>query len=87
MEMSQRNDFWYQILLKMMIFFLKMAKNHLFGQKFLWQANKNCFELKMPKFLGNHVTDIDTLYYYASAESKRTQNGNQNSKMAGTELI
>ena len=31
---------------------------------------------------------IDTdLYYYTSAESKRTQNGNQNSKMAGTELI
>ena len=50
-----------------------MAKKHFFGQKFLWQANKNCFKLKMPKFLGNHVIiDIDTLYYYTSAESKRT---------------
>ena len=33
-----------------------MAKKHFFGQKFLWQANKNSFELKMPKFLENHVT-------------------------------
>ena len=32
-----------------------MAKKHFFGQKFLWQANKNSFELKMPKFLENHV--------------------------------
>ena len=33
------------------------------------------------------IKNIDTVYYYTSAESKRTQNGNQNSKMAGTELI
>ena len=32
-----------------------MAKNYFFGQKFLWQANKNSFELKMTKFLENHV--------------------------------
>ena len=32
-----------------------MAKKYFFGQKFLWQANKNNFELKMPKFLENHV--------------------------------
>ena len=32
-----------------------MAKNHFFGQKFLWQANKNSFGLKMHKFLENHV--------------------------------
>ena len=34
-----------------------MAKKHFFGQKFLWQANKNSFELKMPKFLENHVQE------------------------------
>ena len=39
------------------------------------------------------IKEIDTLYYYTSAESKKKkkkkkpQNGNQNSKMAGTELI
>ena len=45
MEMSQIIYFWYQIVLKMMIFW----------EKFLWQANKSSFELKMPKFLENHV--------------------------------
>ena len=30
-------------------------KTHFFGQKLLWQANKNSFELKMPKFQENHV--------------------------------
>ena len=56
MEMSQRIHFWYQILLKMLIFLRKwQKKNHFLGQKFLWQANKNYFELKMPKFLENHV--------------------------------
>ena len=54
MEMSQKIHFRYQILLKMIVF-EKMAKKHFFGQKFLWQANKNSFELKMPKFLENHV--------------------------------
>ena len=54
MEMSQRIHFWYQILLKRW-FFEKMAKKHFFGQKFLWQANKNSFEVKMPKFLEDHV--------------------------------
>ena len=54
MEMSQRIHFWYQILLKIMIFG-ENGKKTLYGQKFLWQANKNSFELKMPKFLGNHV--------------------------------
>ena len=55
MEMSQRIHFWHQILLKMMIFFEKMAKKPFFSQTNLWQANKNSFELKMPKFLENHV--------------------------------
>ena len=55
MEMGQRIYFWYQILLKMMISWENDKKNHFFGQKFLWQANKNSFELKMLKFLGNHV--------------------------------
>ena len=32
-----------------------MAKKDLFGQNILWQTNKNSFELKMPKFLENHV--------------------------------
>ena len=54
MKMSQRIHFWYQIT-KNDDFFEKMAKKHFFGQQFLWQANKNSFELKMPKFLGNHV--------------------------------
>ena len=56
MEMSQRIHFWYQILLKMMILWENGKKKpHFFGQKFLWQANKNSFELKMPKFLENHA--------------------------------
>ena len=38
MEMSQRIHFWYQILLKMLIFWENGKK--LFGQKFLWQAKK-----------------------------------------------
>ena len=54
MEMSQRIRFWYQILLKMMIFW-ENGKKTLFWSKILWQANKNSFELKMPKFLGNLV--------------------------------
>ena len=58
MEMSQRIHFRYQILLKRMIFlrkWQKKKKKHFFGQNFLWQANKNSFKLKMPKFLENHV--------------------------------
>ena len=39
MEMSQRIHFWYQILLKMQIFW-ENGKKHFFGQKFLWQAKK-----------------------------------------------
>ena len=51
-----------------------MAKNHFFGQKFLWQANKNCFELKMPKYLGNHVIiDIDTLLLYKCRKQKNSK--------------
>ena len=54
MEMSQRIHFWHQILLKMLIFLRKWQKKpHFFGQKFLWQANKNNFELKMPKSAKN----------------------------------
>ena len=45
----------YQMLLKMLFFFFFNAKKHFFGQKFLWQAKKNNFELKMLKFLENHV--------------------------------
>ena len=32
-----------------------MAKKDIFGQKFLWQANTDNFDLKMPKFLENHI--------------------------------
>ena len=40
-------------------------KNHFFGQKLLWQANKNSFELKMPKFLENHVkTHVGTDFLF-----------------------
>ena len=46
MEMSQRIQFWYQILLKMLIFWENDKKKHYFGQKFLWQAKTNNFELK-----------------------------------------
>ena len=49
MEMSQRIHFWYQILLKMVIFW-ENGKNHLFGQKFLWQANKIDLSQKCPNF-------------------------------------
>ena len=35
--------------------FLRKWQKTLFGQKFLWQANKNSFGLKIPKFLENHV--------------------------------
>ena len=31
-------------------FFEKITKNHFFGSKFLWQANKNNFELKCPNY-------------------------------------
>ena len=54
MEMNQRICFWYQILLKMLIFW-ENGKNHFLGQKFLWQAKKNNFELKMLKLPENHV--------------------------------
>ena len=40
MEMSQKIRFWYQILLKMLIFWENGKKSLFFGQKFLWQANK-----------------------------------------------
>ena len=40
MEMSQKIHFWYQILLKLMIFWENGKKTHFFGQKLLWQANK-----------------------------------------------
>ena len=33
----------------------KQNKKRFFGQKFLWQANKNSFASKMPKFVKNHV--------------------------------
>ena len=46
-EMSQRIHFWYQILLKMVIFWENGKKKPTFLVKiFLWQANKNSFELK-----------------------------------------
>ena len=54
MEMSQIIHF-HITFYKNDDFLRKWQKNHFFGQKFLWQANKNSFELKMPKFLENHV--------------------------------
>ena len=53
-EMSHRIYFRYQISPKMLIS-EKITKNHFLGSKFLWQANKITFELKMPKLLENHV--------------------------------
>ena len=52
METCQRIHFLYQILLKMVIFW-ENDKKLLFWK--FWQPNKNSFELKMPKFLENHV--------------------------------
>ena len=65
MEVSQRIHFWYQILLKMMIFLENGKKTpHFFGRNFLWQANKNRFELNMPKLLENHVkTHVQELFF------------------------
>ena len=41
MEMSQRIHFWYQILLKMMIFFWENGKKkHFFGQIFCEKLTK-----------------------------------------------
>ena len=54
-EMSQRIHFWKQILLKLLFVFEKMTKNHFFGQKCLWLAKKNNFELKILTLLENHV--------------------------------
>ena len=38
-----------------MMIFWENGEKHFLGQKFLWQAKKNSFELNMPKFLENHV--------------------------------
>ena len=43
--MSHRIHFWYYISPNMLIFWHN-HKNHFFGTKFLWQANKSDFELK-----------------------------------------
>ena len=56
MEMSQRIHFWYQILLKMMIFW-ENGKKTLFGQKFLWQANKNSSWVKNAQISGKPRKD------------------------------
>ena len=57
--------------------YLKHPKLQVEGCSFYW----------LGVFLMFVIIYINTLYYHTSAESKRTQNGNQNSKMAGTELI
>ena len=44
MEMSQRIHFWYQFLLKMLLFLENGKKTHFLGQKYLWQAKNNNFE-------------------------------------------
>ena len=54
-EMSQRIHFWYQILLKLTIFWENGKKNYFFGNKILGQPTKHNFELKMLKLLENHV--------------------------------
>ena len=53
MEMSQRILYWYQILLKMLIFW-QNGKISLYWSK-IWQAKQNNFELKILKLLENHV--------------------------------
>ena len=54
MEMSQRIPFWYQISIKMFIFW-ENHKKSLFGKKKSWTGYKNNFDLKMLKLLENHV--------------------------------
>ena len=34
-----------------------MTKNYFFGQKFLWQANENSFELKSAQIFGKSRKD------------------------------
>ena len=55
MEMSQRIHFRYQILLKMMIFWENGKQNTFLVKVFCEKLTKNSVELKMPKFLENHV--------------------------------
>ena len=55
MEMSQRIRFWYQILLKMVIFWENGKKITFLVKNFCDKLKKN-FELKMlKKLLENHV--------------------------------
>ena len=63
MEMSQRIHFWYQFFLKMMIFW-ENGKKHFFGQKLLWQPNKNSFELKCPNFGKITLRHISTNQFF-----------------------
>ena len=43
MEMSQKIHFWYQITLKMMIFWENDKKSPFFGKKDSWKANRKQF--------------------------------------------
>ena len=55
MEMSQRIHFWYQILLKMLIFWENGKKSLFLVTNFFDKLKNNNFELKMLKLLENHV--------------------------------
>ena len=46
-EMSHKIYFWYQISSKMVIFWENHKNHFFFVSKFLWQANKNIFELTL----------------------------------------
>ena len=61
--MSCRIHFCYQISLKMLTFWEnRKKKTPFFGSNFLWQANKNSFELKMFKLLEHHDTCLETFF-------------------------
>ena len=58
MEMSQRIFFWLSNFTKNDDFFEKMAKNNFSGDKKNDKLTKIAFELKIPKFLENHVKTL-----------------------------
>ena len=65
MKMSQRIHFWYQILLKMLIFW-ENGKKSLFAQFFCDKLKEYTFDLKMLKLLENHVKTQETFFIFKS---------------------
>ena len=58
MQMSQRIHFWYQILLKIKIFWKQKAKNHLLVKKKVLNSLQKKNELKMLKLLESYVKKV-----------------------------